>query len=92
MKNNKLAYRIFKTLSKKERKKLQDQYEMEEIDNLGNQTWLDRFGSWKNGHGGSFWNWLWMIHFKKKYNDKKYAIFLCRLGDCGVAYAEKLLK
>ena len=69
MQNNKKAYKIFMTLSKEERKKLSVEHEIAEIDNLENQDWLNRFGDFKNGHGGSFWNWLWMIHFKKKYKN-----------------------
>ena len=63
MKNNRLAYKIFMTLPKEERKKLQVQHEIENIDNYENKSWQNRFGQ----YAGSFWNWLWMIHFKKKY-------------------------
>tara|TARA_R100000995_G_C3361494_1_gene67625 strand:+ start:240 stop:446 length:207 start_codon:yes stop_codon:yes gene_type:complete len=63
--NNRKAYRIFMTLSKEQRKKLRVEHEIEEIDNMDNKSWLNRFGRWS----GSFWNWLWMKHFKKKYKD-----------------------
>jgi len=55
-------------LPKKERKKLQIQYDIESTENLyGHDTpkeikWLNRFHIRR---GGSFWNWLWMCHFKK---------------------------
>ena len=46
------------TLSEEERKKLSVEHEIAEIDNLEDKDWLNRFGNWKNGHNGSFWNWL----------------------------------
>jgi genome maintenance exonuclease 1 len=67
--NNKKAYKIFMTLPEEERKKLRTQHEIEEVENLGNKDWLNKFGNWREGHNGSFWNWLWMIHFKEKYKD-----------------------
>ena len=69
MQNNKKAYKIYMTLPKEERKKLSVEHEIAEIDNLEDKDWLNRFGNWKNGHNGSFWNWLWMIHFKQKYKN-----------------------
>jgi hypothetical protein len=64
--NNRKAYRIFMSLPKEERKKLQIQHEIEEIENMEDKYWLNRFGRWQ----GSFWNWLWMCHFKKDYKDR----------------------
>ena len=63
--NNKKAYKLFMLLSKEQRKKLSIEHEIEEIDNMENQSWLNRFGRFH----GSFWNWLWMKHFKKDYKD-----------------------
>ena len=64
--NNKKAYRIFMSLPKEERKKLQVQHEIESIDNYENKSWNNRFSKF----AGSFWNWLWMCHFKKDYKDR----------------------
>jgi len=63
--NNKKAYKIFMLLPKEQRKKLSIEHEIEEIDNMENESWLNRFGKFQ----GSFWNWLWMKHFKKDYKD-----------------------
>ena len=57
--NNKKAWKIFMGLPEAERKKLSIEYEIEEVDNFENKKWNNRF--W------SFWNWLWMKHFKKDY-------------------------
>ena len=65
MKNNKKAYELFMQLSPEKRKKLSVDWEIEEIDNMDDQSWMNRFGRWF----GSFWNWLWMKHFKTKYKD-----------------------
>ena len=65
MKNNRIAYKIYMTLSSDERKKLSNEHQIEEIDNMENMSWLNRFGKFY----GSFWNWLWMTKFKKKYKD-----------------------
>ncbi len=56
---NKKAWKIFMSLPEAERKKLSIEYEIEEVDNFENKKWNNRF--W------SFWNWLWMKHFKKDY-------------------------
>tara|TARA_R100001126_G_C4725213_1_gene101166 strand:- start:132 stop:353 length:222 start_codon:yes stop_codon:yes gene_type:complete len=67
--NNRKAYKIFMALPKSKRRDLQIQHEIEEIDNTENQSWLNRFGKFH----GSFWNWLWMCHFKpnkRKEDDK----------------------
>ena len=47
------------SLPEAEKKKLSIEYEIEEVDNFENKKWNNRF--W------SFWNWLWMKHFKKDY-------------------------
>jgi hypothetical protein len=63
--NNKNAFKIFMTLTKEQRRKLRNVYQIESIDNYENKSWQNRFGL-------SFWNWLWMNHFKKvkhKYAD-----------------------
>jgi hypothetical protein len=65
MKNNRIAYKIYMTLSSDERKKLSNEHQIEEIDNMENMSWLNRFGKFY----GSFWNWLWMTKFKKKYKE-----------------------
>ena len=56
--NNRKAYKIFMNLTETERKKLSVEYEIEEVDNYENKKWNNRFFS--------FWNWLWMKHFKAK--------------------------
>ena len=56
--NNRKAYKIFMGLSETEKKNLSVEYEIEEIDNFENKKWNNRFFS--------FWNWLWMKHFKAK--------------------------
>ena len=60
--NNRKAYKIFMSLPKEKRKKLQIEHEIASIDNYEDKSWQNRFGL-----GGSFWNWLWMCHFKKQY-------------------------
>jgi len=56
--NNKKAYKMFKDLPKLKRQQLFISYEIERVDNFENRKWNNRFMS--------FWNWLWMKHFKKK--------------------------
>jgi len=57
--NNRKAYKIFKALPKLKRQQLFVSYEIERVDNFENKKWNNRFMS--------FWNWLWMNHFKKKH-------------------------
>ena len=63
-------------LSKKERKKLQIEYDIESTENLYGRDspkelkWLNRFHITR---GGSFWNWLWMCHFKAPSSNKPQA-------------------
>jgi hypothetical protein len=64
--NNRKAYKIFMSLPKEKRRKLQIEHEIASIDNYEDQSWQNRFGTWQNGQSGSFWNWLWMCHFKKQ--------------------------
>lgn len=64
--NNRKAYKIFMSLPKEKRRKLQIEHEIASIDNYEDQSWQNRFGTWQNGQSGSFWNWLWMCHFKNK--------------------------
>tara|TARA_R100001594_G_scaffold34008_2_gene62804 strand:- start:6526 stop:6741 length:216 start_codon:yes stop_codon:yes gene_type:complete len=63
--NNRKAYKIFMNLPAKNRKKLSVEYEIESVEKLfyDDFKWARRFHI---THGGSFWNWLWMCHFKEK--------------------------
>ena len=65
--NNRKAYKIFMSLPKKERRKLQIEHEIASIDNYEDRSWQNRFGL-----SGSFWNWLWMCHFKKQKEKYEY--------------------
>ena len=58
MRYNKLAYRMYKTLSTDQQKALSIEYDIERVDNTDNKKWNDRFLF-------SFCNWLWMNKFKK---------------------------
>ena len=42
--NNRKAYKIFMSLPKKERRKLQIEHEIASIDNYEDQSWQNRFG------------------------------------------------